>query len=160
MKELEEIYAVYFNDIYRFLYRLCGEEHLAEDLTSETFFKVMQSLDSFKGESDIKTWLFQIAKNTYFSYARKHKIFIDIDEITTKSNINIEQNLLLQEKSEMVIYVIQQLPEPYKEVFYLRIFAELNFQQIGKLFGKTSNWACVTFHRARKKIIEEMREEY
>lgn len=160
MKELEEIYAVYFNDIYRFLYRLCGEEHLAEDLTSETFFKVMQSLDSFKGESDVKTWLFQIAKNTYFSYARKHKIFIDIDEITTKSSINIEQNLLLQEKSEMIIYAIQQLPEPYKEVFYLRIFAELNFQQIGKLFGKTSNWACVTFHRARKKLIEEMREEY
>jgi RNA polymerase sigma-70 factor (ECF subfamily) len=151
---------VYFNDIYRFLYRLCGEEHLAEDLTSETFFKVMQSLDSFKGESDVKTWLFQIAKNTYFSYARKHKIFIDIDEITTKSSINIEQNLLLQEKSEMIIYAIQQLPEPYKEVFYLRIFAELNFQQIGKFFGKTSNWACVTFHRARKKIIEEMREEY
>jgi RNA polymerase sigma-70 factor (ECF subfamily) len=149
VKELEEIYAVYFNDIYRFLYRLCGEEHLAEDLTSETFFKVMQSLDSFKGESDVKTWLFQIAKNTYFSYARKHKIFIDIDEI-----------LLLQEKSEMIIYAIQQLPEPYKEVFYLRIFAELNFQQIGKFFGKTSNWACVTFHRARKKIIEEMREEY
>jgi RNA polymerase sigma-70 factor (ECF subfamily) len=146
---------VYFNDIYRFLYRLCGEEHLAEDLTSETFFKVMQSLDSFKGESDVKTWLFQIAKNTYFSYARKHKIFIDIDEITTKSSINIEQNLLLQEKSEMIIYAIQQLPEPYKEVFYLRIFAELNFQQIGKFFGKTSNWACVTFHRARKKIIEE-----
>ena len=160
MKELEETYAVYFNDIYRFLYRLCGEEHLAEDLTSETFFKVMQSLDSFKGESDVKTWLFQIAKNTYFSYARKHKIFIDIDEITTKSSINIEQNLLLQEKSEMIIYAIQQLPEPYKEVFYLRIFAELNFQQIGKLFGKTSNWACVTFHRARKKLIEEMREEY
>jgi RNA polymerase sigma-70 factor (ECF subfamily) len=160
VKELEEIYAVYFNDIYRFLYRLCGEEHLAEDLTSETFFKVMQSLDSFKGESDVKTWLFQIAKNTYFSYARKHKIFIDIDEITTKSSINIEQNLLLQEKSEMIIYAIQQLPEPYKEVFYLRIFAELNFQQIGKFFGKTSNWACVTFHRARKKIIEEMREEY
>jgi len=160
VKELEEIYAVYFNDIYRFLYRLCGEEHLAEDLTSETFFKVMQSLDSFKGESDVKTWLFQIAKNTYFSYARKHKIFIDIDEITTKSSINIEQNLLLQEKSEMIIYAIQQLPEPYKEVFYLRIFAELNFQQIGKLFGKTSNWACVTFHRARKKLIEEMREEY
>jgi RNA polymerase sigma-70 factor (ECF subfamily) len=159
VKELEEIYAVYFNDIYRFLYRLCGEEHLAEDLTSETFFKVMQSLDSFKGESDVKTWLFQIAKNTYFSYARKHKIFIDIDEITTKSSINIEQNLLLQEKSEMIIYAIQQLPEPYKEVFYLRIFAELNFQQIGKFFGKTSNWACVTFHRARKKIIEEIREE-
>jgi RNA polymerase sigma-70 factor (ECF subfamily) len=140
VKELEEIYAVYFNDIYRFLYRLCGEEHLAEDLTSETFFKVMQSLDSFKGESDVKTWLF--------------------DEITTKSSITMEQNLLLQEKSEMIIYAIQQLPEPYKEVFYLRIFAELNFQQIGKFFGKTSNWACVTFHRARKKIIEEMREEY
>lgn len=71
MKELEEIYEQYFKAIYSFLYRLSGEKHLAEDLTSETFFKVMQSIQTFNGESDVKTWLFQIAKNTYFSYLRK-----------------------------------------------------------------------------------------
>ncbi|NLY39135.1 MAG: sigma-70 family RNA polymerase sigma factor, partial [Firmicutes bacterium] len=46
--------------------------------------------------------------------------------------------------------------EPYKEVFTLRVFGELSFKQIANLFGKSENWACVTYHRARKKIKERM----
>ena len=54
--------------------------------------------------------------------------------------------------------ILHNLSEPYKEVFSLRVFGELSFRQIGSLFGKTDNWACVTFQRARNKIREEMRD--
>ena len=54
--------------------------------------------------------------------------------------------------------ILHRLKEPYKEVFYLRVFGELNFKEIGNIFGKTANWACVTFHRARKKIQKEMED--
>jgi DNA-directed RNA polymerase specialized sigma subunit, sigma24 homolog len=54
---------------------------------------------------------------------------------------------------------LHNLKEPYKEVFTLRIFGELSFKQIANLFNKTENWACVTYHRARNKILEEM-EDY
>ena len=47
---------------------------------------------------------------------------------------------------------IHDLPEPYKEVFSLRVFAQLSFRDIGSLFGKNENWACVVFHRARTKL--------
>jgi RNA polymerase sigma-70 factor (ECF subfamily) len=48
--------------------------------------------------------------------------------------------------------------EPYREVFELRIFGELSFREIGMIFGKTENWARVTFHRARAKLKERMGE--
>ncbi len=54
--------------------------------------------------------------------------------------------------------VLHNLKEPYKEVFSLRTFGELSFKQIAALFGKSENWACVTYHRARKRIIEGMEE--
>ena len=52
--------------------------------------------------------------------------------------------------------VLHELPEPYKEVFQLRVFGELTFAQIGMVFGKTENWARVTYHRARLKIKERI----
>ena len=54
--------------------------------------------------------------------------------------------------------VLHDLPEPYKEVFSLRVFGQLSFGDIGSLFGRTANWACVTYHRARQKIRDEMGE--
>jgi RNA polymerase sigma-70 factor (ECF subfamily) len=51
------------------------------------------------------------------------------------------------------------LEEPYKEVFQLRVFGELSFRKIGQLFGKTENWARVTYHRARMKLQERMEQD-
>ena len=61
-----------------------------------------------------------------------------------------------QQEAVMGLYArLHRLQEPYKEVFLLRALGELSFRQIGELFGKTENWACVTYHRARKKLQKE-----
>ena len=54
--------------------------------------------------------------------------------------------------------VLHQLPEPYKEVFLWRVFAELSFKEIGQMFGKTHNWACVTYHRAKAMVRQRLEE--
>lgn len=157
--ELEEIYALYFKDVYYFVYSLTKNQHLAEDITSETFLKALKSLDSFKGESDIHVWLFQIAKHTYYSHLRKSKKETDLDSIgEIEAETDIEQIVSSREEAMAVHKVLHQLSEPYKEVFTLRLFGELSFKQIAELFGKTDNWACVTFYRAKVKIREEMRK--
>ena len=81
MTELEKIYNKYFKDVYFFIYSLAKDKHIAEDLTSETFIKAINSIESFKGKCDIKVWLFQIAKNSYYSYIRKHKNLIELDSV-------------------------------------------------------------------------------
>ncbi len=159
MTELEELYNNYFKDVYLFIYSLSKDKHIAEDLTSETFLKAIKSIDSFKGNCDIKVWLFQIAKNSYYSYVRKDKNLIDIDSVSEKQDyIDIEKLVYSYEESMKIHEILHNLSEPYKEVFSLRVFGELSFKQIGNLFGKTDNWACVTFHRAKNKIKEEMRD--
>ncbi|HBG87250.1 MAG TPA: hypothetical protein DDW62_06835, partial [Marinilabiliaceae bacterium] len=55
-EEFEEIYIRYFNDVFLFLKKLSKDEGIAEEITSETFFKAMRSIDTFRGEVDIRVW--------------------------------------------------------------------------------------------------------
>ncbi|MBN8236395.1 sigma-70 family RNA polymerase sigma factor [Halobacillus kuroshimensis] len=151
--QLEDIYNTYFKDVFLYVYSLSGDKHISEDITSETFIKALSSLDSFRGNSDIRVWLCQIAKNSYYSYLRKKKRFVDFESIPeSASGDNVEQEISTSEASLKAHEMIQNLKEPYKKVFTLRLFGELSFKQIGKLFGKSDNWACVTYHRAREKV--------
>ena len=160
MTELESLYRAYFQDVYLYILSLSKDEHIAEDITSEAFIKAIKSIDTFKGDCDIRVWLCQIAKNCYYSYLRKNKKIIYRDEEPEHiSEINIEQLIVSKEDSMKIHEILHRLKEPYKEVFSLRVFSELSFREIGNLFGKSENWACVTYHRARKKIQEEM-EDY
>ena len=160
MAEFEDTYNLYFKDVFLYIYSLSGDKHIAEDITSETFMKAIQSIDSFKGNCDIRVWLCQIAKNSYFSYLRKIKKFVDIEALPEKADDkDVEQIISSSETSMKIHEALHNLGEPYKEVFSLRVFGELSFKQIAYLFGKSENWACVTYHRARKKIKERM-EDY
>jgi RNA polymerase sigma factor (sigma-70 family) len=151
--QLEDIYNTYFKDVFLYVYSLSGDKHIAEDITSETFMKALTSLDSFRGDSDIRVWLCQIAKNSYYSYLRKKKSFVDLESLPeSASEDNVEQEITTSEASMKVHEIIQNLKEPYRKVFTLRVFGELSFKQIGNLFAKSDNWACVTYHRAREKI--------
>ncbi|MCC5894140.1 MAG: sigma-70 family RNA polymerase sigma factor [Alkalibacterium sp.] len=159
MATFEEIYELYFKDVYLFVFSLSKDKHIAEDITSETFLKALSALDTYRGESDVKVWLFQIAKNTYFSYLRKHQKETALDMISDiEDTLNIEKIVSSADESMSVHKVLHMLPEPYKEVFTLRVFGNLSFKQIAEVFGKTDNWACVTFYRAKQKIRDEMRK--
>ena len=72
-EEFEKIYRRYFSDVFLFLKKLSKDEGLAEEITSETFFKAMRSIDAFRGDTDIRVWLCQIAKNCYFSHLKKQQ---------------------------------------------------------------------------------------
>lgn len=67
---------------------------------------------------------------------------------------NVEEDVLTQENARQIHQRLSVLPDPYREVFTLRVFAELPFAQIGALFGKSENWARVTYYRAKQKIKE------
>jgi RNA polymerase sigma-70 factor (ECF subfamily) len=156
--EFEQVYQAYFRDVYLYAKSLSGDAHIAEDITSETFIKAMQALDSFRGACDIRVWLCQIAKNCYFSRLRKDSKLVIIETPEIEEAPDLEASLLSKDAALRIHRVLHNLAEPYKEVFSLRVFGELSFKQIASLFGKSDNWACVTYHRAKKKIQEEMED--
>jgi len=162
--EFEQIYRAYFNDVYLYLKRLTKNESIAEEITSETFFKAMQSLDGFRGDCEMRVWLCQIAKNCYLSYCKKKQRLVTLEETDTIPDPATPEDMdtwLAKKNDAMRIhFLLHTMPEPYKEVFMLRVFGELSFKQIGELFQKTENWACVTYHRAKRKITEKMEETH
>ena len=79
MTEFEEVYQTYFQDVYRYIRQLSGDEQTAEEVTSETFFKAMRSIGTFRGECDLRVWLCQVAKNTYYSYCKKNARTVSLD---------------------------------------------------------------------------------
>jgi RNA polymerase sigma-70 factor (ECF subfamily) len=159
---IARIYKDYFEDVFRYALALTRDEHIAEDVTADTFFKALKKINSFDGKCDIRTWLCQIAKNTYFDYCRKRKITGDSVLAVPQENIadtcKIDTAFEDKETALRIHKILHEMPEPYKEVFTLRVFGELSFAQIADLFGKTESFARVTFHRAKGKIVERMEE--
>lgn len=158
MTEFEQIYREHFDTVYRFLMRLCRDAPLAEELAQETFFRAMQSLNKFDGRCRVDVWLCQIARNAYYSHCRRQKDKKHVlPEIDSGQDM---QNTILDQEQAMIIYAhLHELNEPYKEVFMLRLFGELEYSQIAKLFGKTESWARVTYHRAKMKLMESVKED-
>ena len=156
MTDFEAVYQTYFRDVYRYALALCRDAALAEEITQETFFKALEHMDQFDGKSKRSVWLCSIARNTYFSMLRKEKYIQKEPVAELPGGVDPEQRLLNREQAAAAHRLLHSLPEPYREVFSLRTFAQLSFKQIAQLFGKTESWARVTYHRARLKIKEEL----
>lgn len=159
--EFDSIYKTYFKDVYLYTYSLSFDEHIAEEISQETFIKALKNIDSFDGSKDIRAWLFTIAKNTYFTLYKKRNNLISDDSIpanTVDTSTHILEQISDEETAFKIHQFIHNMPEPYKEVFTLRVFGELKFEKIGMLFGKSSNWARVTYYRAKNIITEYMEE--
>ena len=111
----------------------------------------------YNPEMKMLSWLCTIAKNTYFSYLKKTQRIDSIEDIeTAEQSENFEERFFQKDAAMKIQKVLHDIPDPYKEVFMWRVFAEMSFKQIGQIFHKSENWACVTYHRARKMIKERL----
>lgn len=157
MTEFEHVYRTYFRDVELYLLAVCKDAHLAEELTAQVFFQALKSLPKFRGDCDIRTWLCAMGRNAYITHLRKEGRTQSLDALTIPDPKQaVEEQVLDQQQAMDIHRVLHEMPEPYKEVFTLRVFGQLSFTQIGELFGRNQNWACVTYHRAKQKIQERM----
>lgn len=159
MTEFESIYRTYFRNVELYLRAICRDEDLAEELTEQVFFQALKALPKFRGECDIRTWLCSMGRNCYLTHLRKTKPSENIDELQIpEPRQSVEERIQDRQQAMQIHKILHDMPEPYKEVFSLRVFGQLSFEDIGGLFDRTANWACLTYHRARQKIQKEMEE--
>lgn len=157
MGAFEELYKQYYSQVYFYVLGLCRNEHIAEEITQETFFKVLKKMDTFKGECKLNVWIIQIAKNTFYNYCREKKLDPSDSLEGMETEGTIEEKIIDQEAAKQIYVILHRMQETYKEVFWMRTFGELSFKEIGSIHGKTENWARVTYHRAKLMIKEELR---
>lgn len=161
MTDFDEIYRRYFKDVYLYIRRLSGNEHIAEEITADTFYKALNSIGSFRGDCDVRVWLCQIAKNSYYTYLQKNKRLESLDSgaYTAEEGKSFTDKLEEREAAKQIQTILHRIKDPYKEVFMWRVYAGMSFREIGSIFGKSENWACVTYHRAKKMIKERLEEK-
>ena len=160
MQGFESVYRAYFTDVYRYALSLCGDAALADDLTSECFLKAMRAIGGFRGECELRVWLCQILKRIYLDHLRRDGKEVPSESLPEDAYTpDPAEAFALQDQAIRAHKALHRLPEPYREVFSLRVLGGLGFAAIGELFSKSQNWACVTYHRARQKLRDIMEDE-
>lgn len=156
----EAVYQAYFRDVYRYLLSLGARAPLAEDLSQDTFFKALAAVHRFRGECEMRTWLCRIARNSYLSYLRKQGRVIPVPQVPEPGDAPDPAALTAsRDEQERALELAGRLPEPARQIVFLRAVQGLSFRRIATLYGKDENWACVVYHRARKQLREKLEEQ-
>ncbi|MBQ9983776.1 MAG: sigma-70 family RNA polymerase sigma factor [Lachnospiraceae bacterium] len=161
---MDIIYRRYYKDVFCYARSLAGNVDIAEEVTQNTFCKAIQAAHKFRGDCDIRVWLCQIAKNDYFNYLRKEKrnvsgfveeeVFLNVPDMEEPAINRIEA----VEEAEEIRNILENMEEPYKTVFSLKVLHEVSYQKIAEVYGKTESWARVTFYRAKAKILDALKK--
>ena len=159
MQSMEEIYQEHAQTVYRYLLSIVHDEQVAEEMTQETFCQAIRCIDRYDGSCKITTWLCAIAKNQYRSYLRKHPRTEALDQVEEQAMPSAEQDVMEQWDRVQIMKRLHACPEPYREILYLRLFGTLSFREIGDVFGKTENWARVSFYRGKENLRKEMDQD-
>lgn len=165
MRAFESLYEEYFGQIYNFLYRMCADASLTEDLAQETFLQAYTSFHRFRGECEVFTWLAAIAKHTYFKYLKKNKLHLDAANLELlvdsycEGTDSPEEYVHKEFVKKAVRSVVESIPKKYRDVVLLRIYAELPFSQIALILKISENSAKVIYFRAKKLLMEVLKHE-
>lgn len=155
----EELYKQNYKIVYGYIFRLCNDAQLTEELTAETFYKALRSFKRFKGKSKLSTWLCSIAKNEFMHYCRKNKHYNSLSEFYDVPDDTYIEDIVQDKDTALTLHKLLRKLEPsYKEVFILRVFAQLSFREIAEVTEQTENWARVTYYRAKLKLRQQMED--
>lgn len=156
MFDMDAAYREYAVMVYKFLLSLCYEEELAEELTQETFYQAVRSVDRYDGSCKVSTWLCQIAKHLWYREMerRKRKGTSELTADRESLEKPVEEQLLVKEEKMELFRKVHVLDEISKEIVLLRVTGAFSFKEIAELFGKNENWARVTYYRAKQKLLK------
>ena len=151
MEDMSRLYQQHAQTVYKFLLAQCRDAHLAEELTQETFYQAIRSVDRFNGSYKVSVWLCQIAKHLWYQHLRKHRR--EAAEGPPETVLpSAEEETLAQEGQLELLRKIHALSPDAREVVYLRSFGGLSFREIGDVCGRTETWARVTFYRSKELL--------
>ena len=151
MEDMSRLYQQHAQTVYKFLLAQCRDAHLAEELTLETFYHAIRSVDRFNGSCKVSVWLCQIAKHLWYQHLRKHRR--EAAEGPPETVLpSAEEETLAQEGQLELLRKIHALSPDAREVVYLRSFGGLSFREIGDVCGRTETWARVTFYRSKELL--------
>ena len=172
--DFHSVYETFHPKIVRYLAHMVGWRD-AEDLTQEVFVKVNRALNSFKGESQVSTWIYRIATNSALdklrspSFRQTGRESLSRDSIgedetesmdknawTGENAPSIETSVVRKEMNQCIRGVVEKLPENYRTVVVLSELEGLRDDEIAEILGVSIHTAKIRLHRARARLKKEL----
>lgn len=152
---LEQFYIRNYPIVFGYLFSLCADRALAEDLTSETFLIAIRKSEDYDWNQKAASLLCTIGKNLFLKEVNRRKRHISLDEVTLPSGQDLEAEFGDAELAKQIQKLAGALSENQQTVFSMRLTG-LSFRQIGDALGKSENWARVNYFRAKNEILKRL----
>ncbi len=161
--ELDEIYELHVNDLYRYLYSLSKDHFTAEDLVQETFYRAFITLDE-REITNIKAWLFKVSYHAFIDFTRKRKRYIVSDQLENIEPKGIppekspEKQFIEKESFQQLLEDIHSLNDKQKNVLLLCDFHKLSYKEAADILDLNLNTLKSHLLRGREKMIAKIQK--
>ena len=153
---MNEVIRLYSEPLYWQIRRLVQRHEDADDILQNTFIKAWMSIENFRGDAKLGTWLYKIALNESLTFLSKEQkraeISLDNTESSIAEKIETDEWIDGDETSVLLRKAIATLPEKQRVVFNMRYFDEMKYEEISKILGTTVGALKASYHLATKKI--------
>lgn len=158
---LSDIIREHKDGLMLYINSLVRNVDIAEELTEETFVKLVLKRPKFLEKSSFKTWLYAVGRNVTLDYLRKNKQRISLDECgeITADEESLEKSWLRQENRIHLHRTIEKLKPEYRQVLWLYYFEDLSHREISKIMGKSVHNIETLAYRARGALKQKLTEE-
>lgn len=157
-KLLKRLYEMYHKELYLYIYSLCGNREVAEDILQEAFLKAILSLPD--GHTNMRAWLYRVARNLYFNFAKMEKKKVDLSEAKEMPSTepSMIEHIIASESRRLCFEALQSLKGAKKEVLILQYFGGLSQKEIAAILHLTPENVRVLSFRGKKELRKFMEE--
>ena len=168
----EYLVTKYHRPMIAFMYRMCHNQALAEELAQEVFLRVYRSRKTYAAEAKFTTWLYRIATNLAVNHARDHKVersgkVVSLDEPDEESGttldvadttLNVEQNILRRERLQAIKKHVMALPEKQRAAVLMHKYQEMDYRDIAGVLKLSESATKSLLFRAYEGLRERLKE--
>jgi RNA polymerase sigma-70 factor, ECF subfamily len=161
-KSFNKIVRDYQKQIYWHARRMVGNHYDADEITQQVIIVLYNKLKTFRFDSSLKTWIYKITLTRSLNLIKSKKVkkFFSLDDdhsINVKTENDIIENLEDKEKLEKLNTILDELPNKQREVFVLRQYDKLSYEEISEITGKSVGGLKANYFHASKKIFEKLK---
>lgn len=150
------LFERYKHRLFNFFLKFCGDEAQAQDMTQNTFYRMLKYRQSYNETQLFKAWIYQIARNLLKDSYKENKVkMIDLKMARQKHDTETEP-MVRNEQEQLLHQALKKLPDDQREILILSRFEELKYEEIGEILGISVANVKVKAHRAIQKLREIM----
>lgn len=163
ISSFNEIVKKYREKIYWHARRMTGNHLDADEIVQEVLMVIYKKLEGFQFRSSLYTWIYRITATRSINFLKKKKLktlfsFHDQEENKMSYDNDIISDIAARDKLKKIEELLQSLPEKQREIFILRNYEQLTYEEIAEITGKSVGGLKANYFHAINKIMEKMKD--